>query len=265
MADQKLKKEVLYTSIWREEAEADNPFAAAKCFCSGYDVFNDILAGASWFEYLYLMFKLEKPQPWQVALMEKTAIAVANLGIRSHQVRAAMNAGAGGSTSASALMASLAVGAGSLGGAREILLSIMRLQECKQNLSAWVESPNCKQTIEVDSWPEVEHPPGFDPNGVSCTTPVKQLLSLCSDYEQAKNTQWLEKNRKELEKAFEMPLAMTGVVSSVLYDIGFSAEEGEMLYLFLTLPGAAVHSLEQKKLGYKKYPFFLDRISIEYE
>ena len=30
--EQKAKKEVLHTSIWREEPEPDNPFVAAKCF-----------------------------------------------------------------------------------------------------------------------------------------------------------------------------------------------------------------------------------------
>jgi citrate synthase len=265
MSDVKPKKEILHTNIWHEQAESDNPFVAAKCFCSGYDVYGDILTGASWFEYLYLLFKLERPRNWQASMLEKVAIAVANPGVRSHPVRAAMNAGAGGSTSASALMASLAVGAGSLGGAREILLCVSRWQVCKQDVNAWVDSFVCNQNTEVDSWPETEHPSGFDPNGVSCSIPVLQLLNLCADYDDAKNTQWLKKNRNMLEGKFEMPLAMTGVVSTVLHDIGFSAEQSEMLYLFLMLPGAAVHALEQKKLGYKKYPFFLDKMSIDYK
>ena len=29
-----------------------------------------------------------------------------------------------------------------------------------------------------------------------------------------------------------------------------------MMYLMLRLPGAAAHALEQKQIGWKKYPFF---------
>ena len=261
------KDEVLHTKIWYETAEKDNPFVASKSFCAGYDVYGDILKKATWFEYLYLLFRLERPKEWQTELLEKIAIAIANPGIRDHSVRAAMNAGAGGSTSASALMASLAVGAGSLGGAREVLICANYWKDCGRDLSKWKETLSGKSdetlTTEVDSWPEMEHPPGFDPNGVSCAEPVKQVLAHLAAIDNAKNTQWLNENRTELEKIATMPLAITFVVCAALDDIGFSAQESEMLYLFLRLPGAAVHSLEQKKLGYKKYPFFLGRIAVD--
>jgi len=42
---------------------------------------------------------------------------------------------------------------------------------------------------------------------------------------------------------------------SALADLGFSPEQGEMLYLLLRLPGAAAHGLEQRALGYKRFPF----------
>lgn len=35
-----------------------------------------------------------------------------------------------------------------------------------------------------------------------------------------------------------------------------------MLFLLLRLPGAAAHSLEQKKLGWRKYPFFGDKLTL---
>ena len=67
--------EVIHTKIWQEQPSADNPFVAEKCFCSGYDVYEDLLSKASWFEYVWLLFRLEKPEQWQVALLEKVAIA----------------------------------------------------------------------------------------------------------------------------------------------------------------------------------------------
>src|SRR5690606_40818314 len=49
-------------------------------------------------------------------------------------VRAAMNAGVGGSTRASALMAALAVGAGNLGGGREVYLCVALWQSLGSDL-----------------------------------------------------------------------------------------------------------------------------------
>ena len=118
--DENTGREVIHTKIWKEEPEPDNPFAAAKCYCAGYDVYGEILQNATWIEYLYLLFKQERPSKEEAQLLEKIAIAIANPGIRSHSVRAAMCAGVGGSTAASALIAALATGAGNYHGSREI-------------------------------------------------------------------------------------------------------------------------------------------------
>ena len=53
---------------------------------------------------------------------------------------------------------------------------------------------------------------------------------------------------------------MSGVAAAALFDLGLNADQAEMLYLFLRLPGAAVHSLEQKAQGWRRYPFFHDAI-----
>jgi citrate synthase len=67
---------------------------------------------------------------------------------------------------------------------------------------------------------------------------------------------WLAANRPALEKAAGRPLSMSGVAAAALADLGFSAEQGEALYLLLRLPGAMAHALEQKQYGHKKFPFF---------
>ena len=263
MEEDSSKKDVLHTKIWQEVAQEDNPFAARSCYCSGYDVYEDILPQASWFEYVYLLFKLDKPNQWQTSLLEKVAIAIANPGIRDHSVRAAMNAGVGGSTAASSLMAALAVGAGQLGGAREVYSAVNLWKSCQHDLSLWQHQLVNFEKKEVDGWPAKEHAPGFDPNGVTCTQPVLKTLSLCADIKQATNLNWLQSNRAELEKIANAPLAMSGVISAALSDLGFDAEQSEVLYLILRLPGAAVHALEQKEMGWKKYPFYLDKFHID--
>ena len=228
-------------------------------------MYGELLHKVSWAEYLYLLFKLDKPTKWQTEMLERIAVAIANPGIREYSVRAAMNAGAGGSTSASALMAALAVGAGSMGGGREIFVCMNLWQTCGQDIKKWKKAIKGAQELTVDSWPVIEHPPGYDPNGVSCATTVKQVLTRLAEIDNASHTKWLKENRSELEEIARKPLAVTGIISAAFHDIGFSSEESEMLYLLLRLPGAAAHCLEQKKLGYKKYPFFLGRLSVKKE
>lgn len=264
MSVEKNKQEVIHTKIWREEPEPDNPFAAKKCFCAGFNVYEDLLGNASWAEYLYLLFKLEKPTKEQAELLETIAVAIANPGIRDHSVRAAMNAGVGGSSSASALMAALAVGAGQYGGAREVYLVIELWQKTGCDIQSWgKELTNPESNDRADVWLPMEHPPGFDPNGSNCPTTTLQLLDkLTAVARNDSNLHWLNQNRIELEKITQLPLSLTFVIATALVDLTFSAEQGEMIFLLLRLPGAATHALEQRKLGWKKYPFFINGLSL---
>ncbi len=252
-------QENILSRIWEEEAEADNPFAAARCYCAGFDVYGDLLGKAGWIEYLYLLLRGEPPTASEAKLLESLAIAIANPGPRDHSVRAAMCAGVGGSSAGAALMAALGVGAGQLGGAREVRLSMQTWLECGQDLLAWqslLQDFPPRQPGQIDVWPEMEHPPGFDPNGCSCPTPVRQTLDFLSVQPNAGTLAWLNKHRDDLEAMAALPLAMTGVAAAALVDIGFDPRQGEMLYLLLRLPGAAAHALEQADNGYRKYPFF---------
>lgn len=257
------EKEKITTKIWYEEPEADNPFAAKVSYCSGYDVYGDLLGKISWSEYIYLLFKLEKPQAWQAELIEVVAVAIANPGPRDLSVRAAMNGGVGGSTAASCLMAALAPGAGKNGGAREVY-QVMRLwQQCQFDLEQWQQNlSDYKDEVAVEVWPASEHPPGFDPYGASCATPVLQTLKHLTAIYSDGALAYLSNNREQLERSANCPLGMTGVIAAAFTDLELTDEQAEMLFLLLRLPGAAVHALEQKKLGWRKYPFFGDGLTL---
>lgn len=257
-------KEVVHTKIWQETPEQDNPFAAAVCKCSGFDVYGDLLGKISWIEYLFLLFKLEPPTESQARLLEGAAVAIANPGPRDLSVRAAMNGGVGGSTSAACLIAALAPGAGQYGGAREVYLAMQLWSQCEQELACWKDAlRDYDKEKQEGLWPAMEHPPGFDPYGVSCATPVRQALAYLSGLREKSILEWLRNNQQSLEGFSGHPLAMTGVIAAVFVDLGFSAEQGEMLFLLLRLPGAAVHALEQKHYGWTKYPFFSDQLILQ--
>ena len=257
-------KDCIRTRIWEEEAEADNPFAARACFCHGYDVYGELLPKAAWVEYLYLLFVGERPGDRQTKLLERLAVALANPGPRDHSVRAAMNGGVGGSQHAACLMAALAVGAGQYGGAHEVARAMECWLACGTDSDSWhrrIEDPPVEERADV--WLPMEHPPGFDPHGNVCPTPVRQTLAVLAQCSPGHALPWLAERRTELEEIAGCPLAMTGVSAAAFVDLGLDADQGEMLYLLLRLPGAAVHALEQRGYGWRRYPFFADAVHLE--
>ena len=134
----------------------------------------------------------------------------------------------------------------------------MRLwKQCQFDLDQWQQQlSDYQDEEEVEVWPASEHPPGFDPYGASCATPILQTLNHLTHIYSDGALAYLTKHRETLEKAADCPLSMTGVIAAAFTDLELTDEQAEMLYLLLRLPGAAVHSLEQKKLGWRKYPFF---------
>jgi citrate synthase len=249
--------EVIHTRIWREEAEPDNPFAAAVCRCHGYDVYGDLLGKADFVDYLYLLFRGEAPAPAARRLLGDLAVALANPGPRDASVHAAMAGGIGGASAAACLTAALAVGAGGLGGAREVHRFMTGLARWGTDTEAWRTGlPGFAAVPTVEVWPLPEHPPGFDPHGVSCPTPVRQALARLACHGAGPHLAWLHGARDTLEGVAGLPLAMPAVAAAALADLGFDADQGEMLALLLRLPGAAAHALEQRGLGYKRFPFF---------
>lgn len=251
------QQEVIHTRIWLEQA-GDNPFQADSCHCAGFDVFGELIDRINLTDYLYLLFKLDPPSESQRRLLNKLAIALANPGPRDISVRAAMTAAVGGSTAASALIAALGTGAGKYTGAREVYTCAQLWHRCQTDLDSWCEVLDQREFEESlpEVWPAMEHPPGFDPHAENAARIHLQLLdSLCEEYSDGA-LGFLRRNRLALESAATCPIALTGIATAALIDLGFDAEQSEMLFLLLRLPGAAAHSLEQREYGWRKYPFF---------
>lgn len=250
-----MNDEVIRTRIWLEEPEPDNEFAARAAYCHGYDVFGEMIGRARWVEMIYLLFRGEAPSRDETELLEALAVALANPGPRDASVHAAMCGGVGGSPSAACLMAALAVGAGGLSGGREVFLAMEAWAGCGTDLQAWrrrLAEPSAKPSI----WPAPEHPPGFDPHAIRTSVPVERTLTCLAGLSPGPLLPWLAASRLDLEAAAGCPLALSGVAAAAFAELGFSPEQGEMLHLLLRLPGAAAHALEQRPLGYKKFPFF---------
>lgn len=249
--------DTINSSLWHEEAEANDPFSARVCRAAGYDVYGDLLGQAGYIDYLYLLFRGERPTPEQARALELLAIALANPGPRDPSVHAAMATGVAGTPAAASLIAALAPGAGSHGGAREVLLAMQQWQQHGRVLASWEAGLGAPpEPTRSTVWPHPEHHPGFAAYGVSCATPVRQSLALLAAALPGAHCAWLECHRAALETAAGLPLAITGVAAAALTDLGFDPATGEMLTLLLRLPGAAAHALEQQRQGFRQFPFF---------
>lgn len=246
----------LQSRIWLEEPEPDNPFAARAAYCHGYDVYGEMLGRATWADMIHLLFKGEAPSATARAALDVLAVALANPGPREPSVHAAMCGGVGGSVAAASLMAALAVGAGSLGGAREVALAMEAWRACGRDLEAWRARWAHPPADGASVWPATAHPVGFDPHGVSTSTPVRQTLERLSSLDASSRSAWLFEHLPAIEEGAGHPLAMTGVAAAALGDLGFSPQAGEILYLLLRLPGAAAHALEQGGFGHKRFPWY---------
>jgi citrate synthase len=248
--------EVINTRIWQEQAEPDNPFAAALCRCHGYDVYGQLIVKAGYIEYLYLLLKGERPDATTAAALNVLAVALANPGPRDPSVHAAMAAGATGAPASAALMAAIAAGAGAAGGAREVLLAMQMWADCGTDLDAWRAALATPAGTRPVFWPQLEHAPGFDPHGAGCATPVRQLLAALHAILPEGRIAWLASQHAALELSAGIPLAQNGVVAAAFADLGLQPAEGEMFTLLWRLPGAAVHALEQQQRGFRQFPFF---------
>lgn len=257
---------LLSSAFWQESAEPDNPFATRVALCSGYDVYGDLLKHADAIDMLWLLLTGQAPDIKQKPLINKLAIALANFGPRDTACQASMSAAAGGSGAAACLMSGLAVAAGNVNGARELNEAINIWQTCGNQFDRWQLALQKysvpPETAYTDSWLPLESPPGFDLNGVSCTTPVKQTLDHLSQQPDTTSLFWLRQHREQLECITQLPLSMIGVCAAAMHDLELSREQGEMLYLLSRLPGIAAHALEQRQQGWDQFPFYPEGLDI---
>lgn len=245
---------VLATRIWQEDAEPDNPFAAQRARCHGYDVYGAMLGRASWSDMLLLLFTGERPAAWQSSLLNDLAVALANPGPREPSVHAAMCGGVGGSPAAACLMAALAVAAGRVDGARDVFLAMQAWQQAAPDSADLSHALRTANQRGLEVWPEASHLPGFDPNTRHAPRPVVTTLEHLAKLGGTALVQ-LRDQRTQLEAESGNGLAFSGVAAAAYVDLGLQPEQGEALHLLLRLPGAAAHALEQRAHGYKKFPF----------
>lgn len=155
------------------------------------------------------------------------------------------------------LMTALAVGSRLYGGSEEVAVCLRCWAAWGEDLPGWQAALAQRDVpARADIWRPLEHAPGFDPNGESCPTPVRQTLDVLAAVRPGRSLTWLRAQRPALEAAAGAPLAMTGVIAAACRDLQLDEHQAAMLVLMLRLPGAAVQALEQRARGWRQFPFF---------
>ncbi len=250
----------LETAIWHEIPNEENAFQADQCFCFGYNLFDDLLNNAKWIDYLFLLISSRRPSRKESILLEKLAIVLANPGIRELSVRASMNAGVAKAPSASVLIAALSVGSGQFCGARELSLT---MDLWRRNIRLAQIDLSFAESEEKGIWPVIEHIPGFDPHSIKSAKSVEDCLKGLLEYSSGEHLKWLADQKPKLELESKSALSLIGVLAAAFCDLNLTGEQCEYLFLMLRLPGAAAHAMEQKYLGWRKFPFFADTVTLE--
>lgn len=245
----------LQTAIWQEDAEPGDAFATRAARLHGYDVYGSMLGRASWAETILLLLTGERPAPATAALLNDLAVALANPGPRDASVHAAMSSGVSGSPAAATLMAALAAGAGQGGGGRDVLGAMETWSRCGRSIDAWARDAVSPPVERDDTWPTLDHRPGFEPHARTAATITLATLEALAEHVPNGALWWLRDARPELEAATGAPVSMAGVAAAAYVDLGLTPVQGEMLHLLLRLPGAAAHALEQADLGFKAFPW----------
>lgn len=251
--------ETIKTKICLEEAAPSHEFIAQKMYVRGYDL-AELLPNVSLSSYLFLLFFEELPTPAQKQLLDALAVLLANPGPRDPSVLAAMTAAAAGATQAASLISAIAAGAGVCGGSREIFYLDQAWRECGINAQAWVDYlPNFNWAQPGETFAKVEHILGFMPyEGVHnswATEALEQLLKL-PDAGSFMHLHFLQQQLPTFQTAFNRTISVSLIASAALRDLGCNAEQAEMLYLLLRLPGAAAHAYEQRVQGITEFPFW---------
>ncbi|MET1253629.1 hypothetical protein [Aliikangiella maris] len=270
-------KTIITSSIWYEQADEQSEFQPKSISCMGYDIVNQILPNATWIEYLFLLISGKRAEPQEKLLLEKLSLILCNPGLRDFGVRAAMNAGVGKAPASSILISGISCSAGQFYGSQEVSLC-MQWMKASVKLSDAESSDGKTSDFEPLSFinalkkldkkevlPDIKHPPGFDIHFEKTSPFVLECLQFLTKAVSSSYLNGLEEHRETIESTAGYPISLICVLAAGFCDLGLTEEQCEYLFLILRLPGIAAHALEQKELGWKKFPFFADTVKFTQE
>lgn len=254
--NQQFKKQA-ETAIWKEEASADNPYIANKCYLHGYDLM-ELTKSRSFIDVLFLMFKSELPTTSQAHLLETLMIACINPGPRHPATRAAMNAGVSKTKHEHVLPIGLMTLGGAFNGSAEVEQAINFLSKNNTQAPDHLAKKLLKQNRPTQGdWHIV---PGFGSYygefNIMAAELANYLLQLPGAGE---NLKWGHNFVSSIKETNSLGWLYTGIVASTLADLGFGAREGAGLFQIMSAPGILAHGLEQSHKPIFAMPLLEDK------
>lgn len=250
--------DTIHSNTWEETPLRDAPQTLETLRCHGFDVFGEMLGQCGYAEFLLLLFKGAPPTRQAVKSFEALALAIAYPGATAPVTQAALAGSVGGSSSAACLMAALAIGGGYHGGSHELIDAMTLWDSCGFDVCAWKAAALGHSQKPSGAFPGSAKFPGWQPQEDSISPPVKALLAAGMATHVGPRIAWLQSAAGE--ELLTLPgagaLNIVGAAAPYLLDLGFSADEAEMLWLWLRLPGIAKHILEYRKFGFRRFPTY---------
>lgn len=245
------------TRIWLERPAADNPYNAAAAFCHGYDL-RELLAGCSYWEYLYLLFTGRRCSAEQHDLLEKLGIALANPGPRHPATRAVIAAAVSRTDPANVLPLGLNVLAGAHLGAQECADAMQFLRRAGRRdprEEARQRAAQRDRTVEGD----VHVAPGFGTRFGGTDHLAGSLAgTLAGSPGAGAVLAWTQAFAQELQNLDCGGWLMPGLAAAALLDLGFHPKTGPGLFQWLSGPGLLAHALEMANKPLTALPFIDD-------
>lgn len=228
------------TSICLEQAKADNPYVTEKQYIAGYDL-EALIEKKSFVEVLFMLFKLDLPDPKQTRLLEKLMIGLINAGPRHVATRAAMVTGISKTNAEHILPIGLMVLGGQNGGASEVAAAHQFFSDSIQQRPADV----LKQLLAEPKRENQQIAPGFGQHYGEADPLVQRLATtLCSEFTDCKALAWGNQLAACLEPA-KQGWRDVGLAAAVFYDLELPARESIGLYQLIRAPGILAHGMEQ--------------------
>ncbi|MBF0545351.1 MAG: hypothetical protein HQM08_13005 [Candidatus Riflebacteria bacterium] len=235
----------LKTEIWFERPTPGNAFSPMKSFLRGRNFYSDLVMNCSYPEMIFFTLSGRKPSRRDLKRLNLFLNACSNPGIRDEASRTAMNA---------------AIGRGPLGSA---VIAGLLTRTGRNRGSEWIEEvmQNMQKAFETKG--DLKNFQNFSGLGLHFGSADSRAIDLLKIIEEkgyrGKFQDLLIDSSNE-----ENPILLEGLIAAGFLDLGFSPEQGALLFLISPAASLFAFAEEQNRMGYKEYPNFFEKGAFTY-
>jgi citrate synthase len=246
------------TGIWMEKPTEENPYIASQVFCHGYDLI-ELMKKRSFIDVLFLLFKGELPNQYQVEFLQTIMIGFINPGPRHPATRAAMNAAVGKTNPLHILPIGMGVLSGHHLGAGCIEDTMIFFERHKLADKTFTDTDlDIQLSTLINREKKLGSVLGFGTRYGGIDPIAAQIATHLARLQAAGDAiKWGEKLSRKLAHRGEGWL-MTGVAAAAFIDLQIPVHLGGPLFQLMSAPGILAHGAELIKKPITAMPFVSD-------